>query len=89
MSTSLYTRNRRQLACGLVATETFLGWTLMGKISTRVPRSNDQKLLNQYQEIFDEWAAEEIIERVSRYYSDVEQCHYLPHRPVVKSCCTL
>lgn len=35
----LYTGRRHVLSCGLVAVETFLGWTLMGKIPLSKPRS--------------------------------------------------
>ncbi|KAJ8941034.1 hypothetical protein NQ318_015510 [Aromia moschata] len=37
---SLYTGLRRELPCGLIAMETHIGWTLMGKIHTRKAHSD-------------------------------------------------
>lgn len=170
----LYTGNRRQLSCGLVAMETQVGWTLMGKVPVSSPRSavtmttvnlliknasisdlwelevigiknptdrlskedmalaakelflqtvtadnhgryevrlpwleghpplsnnytlaqkrlssvvrklKNDGLFSQYQDIFNEWLAEGIIEVVPRSVLDLESGHFLPHRPVIK-----
>ncbi|XP_060525268.1 uncharacterized protein LOC132701403 [Cylas formicarius] len=142
----LYTGRRFILTCGLVAMETLLGWTLMGKIPpeesnariitalslfisdsslaylweletlditdpavqrTRkesalaakdfflktVTINSDSRyelyqdgLFESYDQIFNEWLEEGIIEEV--YDTNPTEAHYLPHRPVIKESST-
>ncbi|KAJ8962702.1 hypothetical protein NQ318_001099 [Aromia moschata] len=127
---SLYTGLRRELPCGLIAMETHIGWTLMGKIHTRKAHSDlvmttlnlfvkdasisdlwelealgikepsdkhtKEEMAMAAKDLFYEtvktqpdgryeWEGEGIIERLGRLGPDeVNQGHYLPHRPVVK-----
>ncbi|GFU35074.1 DUF1758 domain-containing protein [Trichonephila clavipes] len=70
-SGKVITGRREELKTGLVALETKLGWTLMGK----VPRYR--------QKGYKEWLAEGVIEEIPGKELPV-RTHYLPHRPVVK-----
>ncbi|GFV72637.1 integrase catalytic domain-containing protein [Trichonephila clavipes] len=64
----LLTGNLIEFDSGLTAIETKLGWTVIGK---------------DYKSVFRQWEDLNIIERVPEVELNNE-CHYLPHRPVIK-----
>ncbi|GFW35564.1 uncharacterized protein TNCV_2462061 [Trichonephila clavipes] len=76
----LLTGEIKQITENLVAIHTRLGWTLMGESG-----ENTQKVgkLSDYEEVFNEWENEDIIEKVESH-QEIDEEHYLPHRPVFK-----
>lgn len=45
---------------------------------------NNETLFNDYDDVFKEWLGDGIIEKVEEMGDYKKECHYLPHRPVVK-----
>ncbi|UYV81532.1 hypothetical protein LAZ67_20001463 [Cordylochernes scorpioides] len=91
---SILTGGMQILQNGVVATETKLGWTVMGPAigkdmedsclivtSFHVNSFDGKMLYEKYDTIFEEWEKERFIEEVEDKW---EECSYLPHRPVLK-----
>ncbi|GFX61624.1 integrase catalytic domain-containing protein [Trichonephila clavipes] len=94
VASRLFTGKRIVLSSGLVAIETYLGWTLMGK-SNLLSEKEDTAMMNHrlkivsilftaYDDAFKEYVLLGIIEKNPVDSSSYLHEHYLPHRTVVK-----